>query len=274
MRQKILSAAIAAITLSLSSNASADIISADWIGAFTLLTPTGGVFANPDSAGGAGINDDVFGARTTIGGLLFIDTNTGAGSGTISSFLFGGNLASVHDFTLQAVGDGMGGVGTLVIGSLLFDWATNLNIPVHLVWDAQGFFSNGSFPIGDIIDGGTGSSLDTAITASVFGPFAGEICSGGAEDGGAAGCPFAMTTLDVNQDINGNLINSGLPLTDDGISGVPMIGDPYPSHSVNIDITEMTITDHPPPVPVPAAIWLFGSGLLGLIHVARRKSHS
>jgi hypothetical protein len=28
----------------------------------------------------------------------------------------------------------------------------------------------------------------------------------------------------------------------------------------------------PSAVPVPAAVWLFGSGLLGLIGVARRKS--
>ena len=26
------------------------------------------------------------------------------------------------------------------------------------------------------------------------------------------------------------------------------------------------------PVPVPAAIWLFGSGLLGLVGIARRKN--
>ena len=28
------------------------------------------------------------------------------------------------------------------------------------------------------------------------------------------------------------------------------------------------------PVPVPAAVWLFGSGLMGLIGVARRKTTS
>ena len=33
----------------------------------------------------------------------------------------------------------------------------------------------------------------------------------------------------------------------------------------------ITIEDSAPPVPVPAAVWLFGSGLLGLIGVARRK---
>ncbi len=27
-------------------------------------------------------------------------------------------------------------------------------------------------------------------------------------------------------------------------------------------------------IPVPAAVWLFGSGLLGLVGVARRRKHS
>jgi hypothetical protein len=35
-----------------------------------------------------------------------------------------------------------------------------------------------------------------------------------------------------------------------------------------------TATSVPAPVPVPAAVWLFGSGLLGLIGVARRRAHA
>jgi hypothetical protein len=39
-----------------------------------------------------------------------------------------------------------------------------------------------------------------------------------------------------------------------------------------VEITADTFTPGPPPqVPIPAAIWLFGSGLLGLIGLARRK---
>jgi hypothetical protein len=41
-----------------------------------------------------------------------------------------------------------------------------------------------------------------------------------------------------------------------------------------IAATSITITMTPPipPIPVPAAVWLFGSGLLGLIGLARRKT--
>ena len=36
----------------------------------------------------------------------------------------------------------------------------------------------------------------------------------------------------------------------------------------------VTVSGDTPPVPVPAAVWLFGSGLLGLVGVARRKKTS
>jgi hypothetical protein len=39
-------------------------------------------------------------------------------------------------------------------------------------------------------------------------------------------------------------------------------------------IVSGTIALAPTTVPVPAAVWLFGSGLLGLIGIARRKNHN
>lgn len=43
---------------------------------------------------------------------------------------------------------------------------------------------------------------------------------------------------------------------------------------VDFALTGLTLVDAsaPAPVPVPAALWLFGSGLIGLIGVARRKA--
>jgi hypothetical protein len=44
-----------------------------------------------------------------------------------------------------------------------------------------------------------------------------------------------------------------------------------PGCQSNIFWDNISITADVAAVPVPAAVWLFGSGLLGLIGVARRK---
>ena len=60
-----------------------------------------------------------------------------------------------------------------------------------------------------------------------------------------------LTCTYVSTDIDG-----------DGTPGIGLIDGPFPGFSLNWNFTA---------VPVPAAVWLFGSGLLGLIGVARRK---
>ena len=49
----------------------------------------------------------------------------------------------------------------------------------------------------------------------------------------------------------------------DGVAGYDMVDGPFVGYSAAFSFTA--------PVPVPAAVWLFGSGLLGLVGVARRK---
>jgi hypothetical protein len=58
---------------------------------------------------------------------------------------------------------------------------------------------------------------------------------------------------------------------------------PFAGFNANFDVLSLTMTNSnagysigpfdpgPQVVPVPAAVWLFGSGLLGLVGVARRK---
>ena len=55
---------------------------------------------------------------------------------------------------------------------------------------------------------------------------------------------------------------AGNPVNPDGIRGYGMIDGAFPNFNANFDFTA---------VPVPAAVWLFGSGLLGLVGVARRR---
>ena len=58
--------------------------------------------------------------------------------------------------------------------------------------------------------------------------------------------------------------------TDDGIGGSPMTTGPFAPGNFNYDFTSLTVTGVSA-VPVPAAVWLFGSGMLGLLCVSRRK---
>jgi hypothetical protein len=265
MKKSLIAIAIAS-SMTVAGSANADIIDLSWDGIFTMVNPTGtGVVGNPgpDQA-------DAFGTGTFVSGTMQFDTATGQGSATMVPFTFSGNTASLTPglTTLTAIGDGMGGPGTLVLGAMDFNWGPNLGIPVYIVGDAAGFFgASGPGPgtalsVGDVVSG-VGAISTTTGSMGAYAAYANPALS--------SPLPFAMTTLDVNQDANGALVGGGFPLSDDGISGVAMATAPFPDHNANFDITKMTITGVTPAVPVPAAVWLFGSGLLGLVGVARRR---
>lgn len=73
-----------------------------------------------------------------------------------------------------------------------------------------------------------------------------------------------QTTLDIT-DIGGGVLSIITVDTEgDGVLGTmhnPVLGAPF----------QMNITSTVSAVPVPAAVWLFGSGLMGLVGVARRR---
>ena len=72
----------------------------------------------------------------------------------------------------------------------------------------------------------------------------------------------------------------GVSITgNDTIGGSPMSTTPFADHNANFDMRVITFVGcsadcTPPPIPVPAAVWLFGSGLLGLVGVARRRKQA
>ena len=120
---------------------------------------------------------------------------------------------------------------------------------------------------------------------------------------------FDTTNINGCVGVVGGCINNdssgGLPLITDtapnskeyargdgvGLGGSPMQDGPFQFKNANFDVLELRFTGQDtslvmiqgctfvpgdactpvPDVPVPAAVWLFGSGLLGLVGVARRK---
>ena len=264
MKKTVLTTAMtAAIGLS-ATTAQADIISADFTGLFTLVGPDG-TFVNVNSdAGGA----PWYGNRTPVAGTVSFDTSTGAGSGTVDPFsFFAAGNATADSVSFQAIGNGAGGPGTLVLGNLSFNWGGTNGIPVSIVLDAAGFF------------GAVGGGLTTGDTVSGVGalPATDDFLFGakGSYTLPIGPVPIATTTFnttDIGAITVGTNPSGTLPFTDDGIGGSPMKAGPFPLFNANFDITDLTITDVDTGViPVPAAVWLFGSGLLGLVGVARRR---
>jgi len=252
--------------LGLSATASqAAIINMDYTGAFTMLGATGKVVAN-DAATAYWDPTWNYGTRTTINGTMSFDTDTMGGTGTVEPFDFfaGSGQAVASGVTMQAIGGG------LILGNMAFDW-NGSSITTNIVLDGSGLFAAlgaGLPPVGAVLDGaycaGTGAcataASDVAITAKNGMPAIGP-------------APIATSTYNVAGSTGFGTTLGQLSLgTDDGIGGSPMDNGPFTDFNANFDITSVTVTSVvTSPVPVPAAVWLFGSGLIGLAGVARRR---
>jgi hypothetical protein len=279
LKKTVLGVAIAA-ALGVSAAASADTYTFNYSGIFTMLDPSGKALVNSSAT----YADPWVGKRTNITGTMTFDTVTGAGSGTVVPFAFfsGGNAVATA-MNMQAVGNGLGtGPGSLVLGNMGFNWNGNNGIPVSIVLDAQGMFG----AIGAA--GPAGLSVGTVIGSAGGTLPASNAVSGNSVPIGLV--PISTTTWNTTQvpppctGLNGascmGVNPSGTtPVVVDplnspygtGIGGNPMIAGPFMGYNANFDIKTLTVTSHISAVPVPAAAWLLGSGLLGLVGVARRK---
>ena len=155
-------------------------------------------------------------------------------------------------------------VGAGQIGMhMLFDWNNNNNIDVFVVASPSAIFGSGLLY----------STYTTALGANkCSSSFTGTVAQNCLFDGGGTGSAGAPTKNQVWMlaSVDGN---------GDGVMGIPMAdGGPFAGFNANFNATMTAIPDGggttPPPIPVPAAAWLLGSGLLGLVGVARRKSKS
>lgn len=262
LKHQILSVSTLAL-LMLAGTASAAIYEFHFTGQYTLVDPTGN---NMD--------------RQAIESTLTYDDSTGegfTGSLSIANFDTFGATASIYDISLQRYND-----TNLIVGNMLADWNTNTGIPLSMVWDATGLFNAIDYGLqsGDVISG-TNLRRDGTVIADVNSATPASdsldpVYNGLYHQGPA---PLAMTTLNTAMlctpgvDCIGNALSGGGPFIDDGIAGSPMIDGPFQGLSVNFDIgsgNSLTVTSVSE-VPVPAAIWLFGSGLIGLAGIARRK---
>ena len=258
-KKTALSLALAsALTTLISSGASqAATIDMDFEGLFLLLDPAGNNVGNTskpyyyDSTWG-------YGERTQISGSLTFDSYTGYGSMSIMPFeFFNGGPASVPNLEFKVIAN------SLMLGNMHFLW-NGSDINADIVFNASGLLSEvPSMAVGNTYD---------ATTCALSG-----VCALPATDGMDAGAynigpvNIATSTYNVAGSTGYTTTLNQLSLgTDDGIGGSPESNGPTSGFNPNFDITSVTVTNISA-VPVPAAVWLFASGLLGLVGLARRR---
>lgn len=145
----------------------------------------------------------------------------------------------------SAAGDFENGTITVTVAAgqlgarMLMDWNTSQNIDILNVWNINSVFRIAVRPWWILLQkivSGPGDPTRLATTPA----------------------PFFLTSTDNDGD--GTL---GIPMTNQG----PYGGGPFAGYSLDFNLHgNMTV------VPVPAAAWLFGSGLPGLIGIARRQN--
>ena len=240
---------------------------------FTMLKPDGGI------AGGT--NDVVM--NWDGNGYTASSDYTGPGSAanvtaTSTTPYFGANWTA-HDIQIftpgtysfdTALGGGVAETGilnaTVPVGGMgmhmLFDWSGNLNIDIFMVMAPSSVFG-----------AGIGRSQGGLTSSSAF--FLCDLGSAATGSGavGISNCLYDGPGFGSDGTPAGNKVWM-LATTDgdgDGIMGIPMAPNgPFAGFNAGFNAT-MAATPKPSAVPVPAALWLFGSGLLGLVGVARRK---
>ncbi|MFC1589229.1 VPLPA-CTERM sorting domain-containing protein [Pseudomonadota bacterium] len=180
----------------------------------------------------------------------------------------------------------------LVLGSSVASAATMTSATFTML-DATGGYVGGAADVVGAIGGGTWSVASgtaffgqnwTAHSGTTFGPGTYSIATieGGTFTGITVGAGQVgghilfnwgvVADIDVVNvwDVAGDVYTStdvlnGSPAAGDGVLGLGMIDGAFAGFNANFDFVA------PAAVPVPAAVWLFGSGLLGLVGVARRK---
>jgi len=228
---------------------------------FTMLNPTGGIVGGTNDVAmtwdgdGFNANSDYTGPGSTA--------NVTASSTTP----FNGNTWTAHDIQVftpgsysfdVTLGGGAPETGTLsaTVGAtqlgmhMLFDWGGNNNIDVFVV-------ASGSQVFGSGVGISSAGAPCTSTTLNCL--WTGKGWAGGlASNAPTGGQKWMLTSVDGNAD---------------GVPGIPMpLGGSFQLFQANFNANLAGTPDTV--VPIPAAAWLFGSGLLGLVGIARRNKRS
>lgn len=128
---------------------------------------------------------------------------------------------------------------------LLFNWNGNNNIDMFVVLAQNSIFGSG-----------IASTDNAGCYSNSPGPYV-QNCLFAGQNYGSAGQPAGNKVWGLAS-VDGN---------GDGVMGIPMAaGGPFANFNANFNAFA--------PVPIPAAVWLFGSGLLGLFGVGRHRRKS
>lgn len=256
MKNMAMSLCLLAAGICISFPASAAIVTFHFTGRLTVAFPNGNVI-DAETDGYTPISADLTIDTAYTGGGL--DPGALIGSSTLSvtvNDFFLNAPATFHDMTLVYGGSG-------IIGNFLVDWNGNYDIPVQVDWNVNGLTSAISYglQVGDRISGDV-MSRDTdndGIADTVVIPSLGSVT------------PYA-DTLDYSY-FPGFTFQGPAPMAATSLSAGVLSG-PFVGIRGYVDIgsgNSMTVTAISS-VPVPAAAWLFGSGIVGLLGFARRRS--
>lgn len=226
-----------------------------------------------------------YGARTPVSGTMSFDTATGAGVGTLNPFMFFGDTpgsgaaTSVASAPLGVTFQVIDTVGTM-IGSMVFDW-NGLGHSLSIVLDASGLFASlpamlASGPTSTVSGVGAlpatnGTDFDATKNVQTYPLGPSPVATKTLNTGGGDACDGLTLATQVNAwtivTNTANVATCTTGMTDDGIGGDPWDSVSADGFNPNFDFTSV----HYDVVPVPPAMWLFGSGLVSLAAVARRK---
>ena len=311
MKKTALSAAILGVIgsagMALPTAASAASLLSDGTWELTIMiTPNTTSYDYPascDAAGGSGTyctTSTAFDVGTKKGWNTSFTFGSTPGSASVGALNNGTNVVVTNDFSGYYPGLGPGTYGTADatqtdFGRLVFDVTGgngDISTGASGSFQVDSFFATAGGTFAQFINGATGFSGnvdDTGIMTlgidnrfgAIDGPSGGVVGPWNVEPGGTA--PLTFTTGSMPDSAGAGTISGTTcaAATGGGFDCVlvsygavgsawgTFTGNPY--YEVwDIHLSQLSA----PAIPIPAAVWLFGSGLLGLVGVARRKKVS